>query len=148
MSKQLRGKPAASQRLTALAALLTAAAAVVLVLVGVARNVLVVVAAVLSLMLCVFAGWYVVSRRGTARVVAGVVMAAALALLIACLIFADVSILRVTLAGVLAAASVASAHYALRRTRGAPGLGSRHPPAAPARHPVLIMNMKSGGGKA
>jgi diacylglycerol kinase family enzyme len=65
------------------------------------------------------------------------------------LLFADVSILRVTLAGALSVLSVASARYALRRTSRAVGLAAQQLPAATAsRHPVLIMNLKSGGGKA
>jgi diacylglycerol kinase family enzyme len=77
--------------------------AVALVLLGVARNVLAVVGAGLSLLVCVASGWYVVSRHGRARLTAVAAMAVALALVVVALLVADVSILRVTLAGALAA---------------------------------------------
>ena len=149
MAEELPGRPSAVERLAALAALLSVAAAAVLVLAGVARNVLAVLVAALSLVLCVSAGWYVASRRGAARLAAGAITAGALALLIVSLIFADISILRLALAVALSVLSVASARYALRRTPGALNSAARRlPAAAAARHPVLIMNLKSGGGKA
>ena len=149
MGEELPGKPSAGERLAALAALACVAAAAVLVLAGVARNVTHVLVGALSLMLCVVAGWYVISRRGLVRLAAGVIMAAALAVLISSLIYADISILRVTLAAALSLLSVASARYALRRSPGALGSAARPRPAVTAaRHPVLIMNLKSGGGKA
>ena len=149
MGEAPAARPTAAERLAAAAALLCAAVAVALVLLGVARNVLAVVGAGLSLLVCVASGWYVVSRHGRVRLTAVAVMAAALALVVVALLAADVSILRVTLAGVLAALSVAAARYALRRTPRALGVASRQLPAAvAARHSVLIMNLKSGGGKA
>ena len=149
MGEELAGRPSAGERLAALAAIVCIAAAAVLVLAGVARNVAHVLVAALSLMLCVFAGWYVVSRRGLVRLAAGVIMAAALAAVISSLIYADISILRVTLAGALSVLSVASARHALRRSpRALDSTARRRPAATEARHPVLIMNPKSGGGKA
>jgi diacylglycerol kinase family enzyme len=149
------GRPSAGQRLAAVAALACLAAATVLVLVEVARNFLDLLIAALSLILCVIAAWYVISRRGPVRLAAAVIMAAALGLVITSLVFADIRIWRVVLAAALAAASVASARYALRRSPAALGsasaLGSgagRRQAVSAARHPVLIMNLKSGGGKA
>jgi diacylglycerol kinase family enzyme len=149
MPEQLTRKPSAAERLTAIVALLSAPAAVVLLLAGLARNVAAVLIAAVSLLICVFAGWYVVSRRGAVRLAAALVMASALALVAGSLVFADVSILRVTLAGVLCLLSVASARYALRQTPRALGpVSQRLPAGKAARHAVLIMNLKSGGGKA
>jgi diacylglycerol kinase family enzyme len=149
MGEELAGRPSAGDRLAALAAIVGIAAAAVLVLAGVARNVPHVLVAALSLMLCVFAGWYAVSRRGLVRLAAGAIMAGALALLISSLIYADISILRVTLAGALSVLSVASARLALRRSPRALDFAARRRPAVTAaRQPVLIMNPKSGGGKA
>jgi diacylglycerol kinase family enzyme len=143
------GRPSAMERLAALGALLCFAAAAVLILVGVARNLLAVVVAVVALLLCVGTGWYAVSRRGRARLAAGVGMAGALAVVIVALLAAHVSIVRLILAAVLAVLSVASARYALRRTPRALGRAAQRLPAAPApRQPVLILNLKSGGGKA
>jgi diacylglycerol kinase family enzyme len=65
------------------------------------------------------------------------------------LIYADINILRATLAAALALLSVPSARYALRRSPGAlNSAAKRRPAVTAARHPVLIMNLKSGGGKA
>lgn len=149
MPDAVPGRPTAAERLAALAALVFVAAAVVLVLVGVARNALAVVAAVLGLLVCVGGGWYAVSRRGMVRLAAEAVIVGALALVGFALAVADVNILRLTLAGILSLLSVASARYALRRTARALGTASQRLPAAAAsRYPVLIMNLKSGGGKA
>jgi diacylglycerol kinase family enzyme len=143
------GRPTAGRRLAALAALVCVAAAALLVLVEVARNFLALLGGGLGLVLCVFAAWYVISRRGAARLAAAVIMAAALALVIISLIYADIRIWRVALAAVLAAASVVSARYALRRSPGAlESAAGRRTAVTPARHPVLILNLKSGGGKA
>jgi diacylglycerol kinase family enzyme len=148
MGEERPGGPGAGQRLAALAALLCIAAAAVLVLAGVARNVLYVLVAALSLVLCVVAGWYAVSRRGPVRLAAGAIMAAALALVITSVIFADIRIWRVPIAAALSLLSVASARYALRRSPGAVDAAARRPAVTAARYPVLIMNLKSGGGKA
>jgi len=149
MGEDLPGRPSAGERLAALAALACVAAAAVLVLTEVARNLLAVLGAGLGLMLCIFAGWYVVSRRGAARLAAGLIMAAALALVVCSLLYAHISVLRLALAAALAVLSVAAARHALRRSRGAlDSAARRRPVAAAARHPVLIMNLKSGGGKA
>ncbi|MGD0701069.1 MAG: diacylglycerol kinase family protein [Trebonia sp.] len=148
MSEDRPGRPSAGQRLAALATLACLAAATVLLLAEVVRNFLPLLGAALSLILCVLAGWYVVSRRGAARLAAGVIMAAALGLAITSLLFAEIRIWRVAVAAVLAAASVVSARYALRRSPGALGTAAGRRAVTAARHPVLIMNLKSGGGKA
>jgi diacylglycerol kinase family enzyme len=99
--------------------------------------------------LCALAGWYAVSRRGLVRLAAAVIMAAAVALLVASVILAHISIARIALAAALSVVSVAAAEHALRRSPAAlDSAARRRLPAAAARHPVLIMNPKSGGGKA
>jgi diacylglycerol kinase family enzyme len=149
MAEERPDRPSAGQRLAALAALLCIAAAVALVLAGVARNIAYVAVAAVGLVLCVVASWYVVSRRGPVRLAAAAIMAAALALVIIMLLFADIRIWRAAVAAALSVLSVASARYALRRSPGALSSAARRRPAvAAARHPVLIMNLKSGGGKA
>jgi diacylglycerol kinase family enzyme len=148
MSEELAGRPAVSERLAAIGALLSLAAVAALVLAGVARNVLAVLFAALGLALCVFAGWYVVSRRGHVRLAAGTIMAVALALAIASFFFADINVLRLALAGVLSFLSVALARHALRRSTRALDSAARQRTVTAARQPVLIMNLKSGGGKA
>jgi diacylglycerol kinase family enzyme len=91
----------------------------------------------------------VASRRGPVRLAAGVVVAGALALLIGSLIAADISILRLILAIALSLLSLVTARHALRRSPSALDSAARRRPAATAaRHPVLIINLKSGDGKA
>ena len=149
MGEEMPGRPSAGERLSALGALVSVAAVAVLVLIEVALNILAVLAAGLGLMLCVVAGWYVVSRRAPVRLVAAAIMAAALGLVISSFFFAHFSILRVTLAGVLALLSVVLARHALRRSpRALDSAAKRRNAVTPARQPVLIMNPKSGGGKA
>jgi diacylglycerol kinase family enzyme len=149
MGKERPGRPSAAHRLAALAALACLAGATVLVLVEVARNFLDLLLAAIGLVLCVVASWYAVSRRGPVRLAACVIMAAALALAIISLLLADIRIWRVALAAALSLLSVASARYALRRSPGAlNSAAGRRPAVTAARHPVLIMNLKSGGGKA
>jgi diacylglycerol kinase family enzyme len=148
MGEELTGRPSAGERLSALGALVSVAAVAVLVLIEVALNIVAVLAAGLGLMLCVVAGWYVVSRRAPVRLVAAAIMAAALALVITSFFFAHFSILRVTLASVLALLSVVLARHALRRSPRALDSAARRHAVTAARQPVLIMNLKSGGGKA
>jgi diacylglycerol kinase family enzyme len=142
-------RPSPMARMAAVVALLTLVAAIGLILFGVVRHFLAVLAGLVALVVCVLAGWYVVSRRGVVRVTAVIVMLAAVAGLIASLILEDYHGLAVLGLIVVAAVSVASARYALRapaeRARVA---AMRATPVAPAGRPVLIMNLKSGGGKA
>jgi diacylglycerol kinase family enzyme len=101
----------------------------------------------LGVALAVTGGWYAVVNRGVVRRVA--VLGAVVGLLVALvgLLAAGTDLWALALAGLFMALSVISAQYATRRrTRSvmAADLAEPHPPA---RHPVLIMNRKSGGGK-
>ena len=143
------GRPRAGERLAALAAIVCLAASVLLVLAGVARNVTHVLVAALGLVLCVLAGLVRDIAPGTRPAGRGRDHGSALALLVSSLIYADISIWRLTLAAVLSLLSVASARYALRRSPAALNSAAKQRNAVTAaRHPVLIMNLKSGGGKA
>jgi diacylglycerol kinase family enzyme len=141
--------PAAGERAAALAALVTVLAAVVLVLIGIISHVASVVLATIALLISVTGCWYAVSRRGVVRIVSAAVTVAALAALIVGIFLADIAIWRVLVIIALSALSVWSARYALhrsvRRLRADQALAAV---AARPRHPVLIMNPKSGGGKA
>jgi diacylglycerol kinase family enzyme len=144
-----RRRRPASQRGAAAVSLLALAAAAALLLVGVVVHIAAVLAAVASLLIGVTAGWYVVSRRGVVRAVGLVVVVAAVGGLAASLVFAGLRVIAVI--GVIAAAavSVVSARRALRAPAVEPhGAGSPLRAAARAGRPVLIMNVKSGGGKA
>jgi diacylglycerol kinase family enzyme len=142
-------RPTLGERAAALAALLALAAAVLLLLVGVTLHYLAVVLTLVGAGVFVTAGWYAVSRRGVVRAASLVTMIAAVGMLGAGLVLENIGLLHIILLVVAAAASVVSARYALRRTgRQLHGRAEHLPRAGPARHPVLIMNLKSGGGKA
>jgi len=129
--------------------LLTVAAAAALTLIGVVLNFIALLIAIAGLLVCVTAGWYAVSRRGAVRVIGLIVVVAALAALITGLVLDNFSVVRMLLVIAVAAVSVLLARYALRTSRGRlHAFTERLTPAPRARHPVLIMNLKSGGGKA
>jgi diacylglycerol kinase family enzyme len=132
-----------------MAALTALLVAVVFLLVGIVVHVAAVILALVTLLVCSTSGWYVVSRRGVVRVFAAIVVLIAAAAFGTGLFFADISVWRAALVVVLGVASVLAARYALRRTRRQLLARSAHlgRAARPAR-PVLIMNPKSGGGKA
>ena len=149
VSAHQRATPTAGERVAALAALVTELAAVGLVLVGIVAHLIPIIAAAVGLLVCVIGCWYVVSRRGLVRVVSAIVAAAFLAAVIASLVFADISLWRLALVIVLSAASVGLARHALRRDAQAVRAGvAQQVSAARPDYPVLIMNPKSGGGKA
>jgi diacylglycerol kinase family enzyme len=103
----------------------------------------VVLISVVPLGVAVVAAWYILSRRGLARAIAAVV--AAFAVLVFAVVVVASESMRVLVTGlVLGAVSVGATSYALRLTEvaSAAELGLN------ARHPVLLMNLKSGGGKA
>ena len=149
MPEDTARRPTLGERVAALVALLALAAAVLLLLVGVVLHYLAVALTLVGAGVFVTAGWYAVSRRGVVRAVSLVTMIAAVGMLGAGLVLENIGLLRVILIVVVAAASVVSARYALRKTRRQLHARPEHlTRAGAARHPVLIMNLKSGGGKA
>jgi diacylglycerol kinase family enzyme len=142
-------KPAVAERASAGLALVALAATILALLVGAVLNWTGTLLALAGVLIGVTAGWYAVSRRGAARGIALVLVAVAVALLVWGLLAADFRLLNVVLTVALALISVGSARVALRRRPRVPWHPHAHGKAAPAaRHPVLIMNLKSGGGKA
>ncbi|MBV8561364.1 MAG: diacylglycerol kinase, partial [Acidimicrobiia bacterium] len=139
----------ARERAAALVALASVAGAVVLV--GIAavsnwRGLLLTLAGVLAV---VVAGWYAVSRRGATRTIALLAALAGVALFVAGFVIANLSLVRVIAVVVLGGLSVAAARVALGRSPRALHARTRsRTTVPPGRHPVLIMNPKSGGGKA
>jgi diacylglycerol kinase family enzyme len=136
-------------RVLAAVSLLAAASAVLLVVVAALDNSRGLVVALLGEVVLIGAGWTAVSRRGTPRAIALLVAAGGLALLLASIGIADVVWWRALGAAVLCMVSVAAARLALHtgidELRAAPTPGNPVPAAV---HPVLLMNPKSGGGKA
>jgi diacylglycerol kinase family enzyme len=125
--------------------LLTVLVAAGLLLIGVVVHIAAVLVALACLLICVTAGWYVVSRRGVIRAADLAVMAVAVAGLAASLVFADLNLLALLAVIAASVVSVASARHALRTPPRHHYLAAR--PGRAVR-PVLIMNLKSGGGKA
>ena len=129
--------------------LLAAASAALVVVVAALDNSRGLVVALLGAAILIGAGWTAVSRRGARRTIALLVAAGGLALLLASIGIADVVWWRALGAAVLCMVSVAAArsamHTGIDELRAAPTPGVPVPAAA---HPVLLMNPKSGGGKA
>ena len=124
-------------------------AAVVVLLAGAVHNAGSVLLALGGLLVAVTAGWYVVSRRGLARWVAAGFLAVSAVPLIWGILIADLRPVRVILTIAFGAASIGCARVALGRTGRVRQEVMRALPAAPRpAHPVLIINRKSGGGKA
>ena len=142
-------RPTVGQRLSALGALGSLVVSAGLALIGIALHLLAILIVTAGLLICVTSSWYVVSRRGARRIIALCVAAAALAGMIAGLVFAHIFWLLLLAIVALAALSVALARHALHRT--VRDLRSKSVKAHRAQRPeqaVLIMNPKSGGGKA
>ena len=137
------------RRVAAWLALVSLVAAVGLLVAGAVLNWAWVALALVALLAAVVAGWYVVSRRGAVRWLALAIVAVAAVLLIVSLVAADLRWPWVLVACLIAAASVGLARVALHRTtkamRAAAGAA---PVAGPPARAVLIINPKSGGGKA
>ena len=171
-------RPTVSERLCAVIALLFVAVAAIAVALHIVVRFGAVLLALVGLLGCVTACWYAVSRRGAVRVAALVTAVLALAALVAGLVLAVIKIWLLAAVVALAIGSVLAARYALRRTpkalrsrqhaalrheadESAADESAAHESAAqtyPAhthaaresggRRAVLIMNLKSGGGKA
>jgi diacylglycerol kinase family enzyme len=140
--------PTFAERASAWLALITLAGTVAALLTGAVLNWAGTLLALAGILIGVTAGWYAVSRRGAVRGIALAFVAVAVALLVWGLLASDYRLLLVGLIVLLGLISIGCARVALRRTREA-----EHAPvhlhAAPRpEHPVLIMNLKSGGGKA
>jgi diacylglycerol kinase family enzyme len=124
----------------AVVALLALAAALVYVAVAASRSWQVVLLCLAALTVAMFALWFVVSRRGTSRVVAAVVAAVALVLFVVIvLVSVDLTVLLVAVA--LIVVSTVAARLALHVPT------PRLTPAALPERPVLFLNPRSGGGK-
>ena len=142
-------RPAPARRLAAVAALALTAAAVVVGAVGVMGDVGRVVAVPLLLLVTTATAWTAVTRRGMIRVAASVGAAAMLVLLAAVVLTAEAQGLGLVVMVALLAGSAWLTRYALRRDPAAlKALAVPGTPVGPARQGVLILNLRSGGGKA
>ncbi|MFE0581866.1 diacylglycerol/lipid kinase family protein [Streptomyces sp. NPDC058874] len=136
------GAPARARLFALLALLCALGAGVALVAVG--GGLVVVVVGAAGAALTAVGTWWVVAHRGPVRLAGGVLaVAAPVAVLV---IYARADLWPTVLAAiVLWVAAVACARTALHAAR--PPAGMRAVAAERPRHPVLIMNPKSGGGK-
>ena len=142
-------RPTVGERASAAAALVALIGAAGCALVGIALHLLAILAVTAGLLICVTGCWYAVSRRGLLRMISLLVVAAALGGTIAGLFFAHIHWPLLLLIAVLSVVSVVTARHALRRTDQALRADTaRLARARRPEHPVLIMNPKSGGGKA
>lgn len=141
-------KPTALERLAAATAVVALGLAMVILVLLALENLGVILIASIGLAIAVVGAWYSLSHRGTVRVVALVLVVAGLGLVVAAIFGNDEFKLWawVAVAG-SAALSVGAAGYALRASKRDASV--EETPAVPEpRHPVLLMNPKSGGGKA
>ena len=139
-----RNAPSLGRRVAAAVALLALVAAVVMTVAAFLRDPIRLVAALVLVVVAVMAGWTALVRRGTWRVAAGAVVLVAVVVLVVLLVAG--SLLRMAALVVLLMLSVAAARVALGRDLAQPP-GDIHR-VGPAKHGVLLMNPRSGGGKA
>ena len=143
------GSPAGSERASAALALASLAAALLALALNLVLRVGAFALALAGLLFCVTACWYVVSRRGVMRVLSVVAALIGLAALVTGLVLAVISVWVVVAVAGLALISVLSARYALRRTpKALRSSGDGAARRTRGQKNVLIMNLRSGGGKA
>jgi diacylglycerol kinase family enzyme len=130
-----------------LAALLCAVGAIVAIVVALWNNWAPLLGAAVLVFVALAAAWYVVTRRGAVRLVAALVAVAALVVALATLL-RNHSLGDIAIAVVLVVAFGLLARAALRADPVIAAEPVRGTPVGAARHPVLIMNPWSGGGKA
>jgi diacylglycerol kinase family enzyme len=136
-------------RIFAAIALASLLGAVVVIVVGGIANLGTVVLLVVGLVVAVIGGWDSLMRRGTTRLVGFLLLVVGVGLLVTGLVIADFSLLRTITVLVLGLVSVASARTALGRGMPVARPEESHGMEGDTwQHPVLIMNLKSGGGKA
>lgn len=152
-------RPSLPERAGAVVSIVCLAVALLVLAVNAALRIGAVVLALAGLLACVTACWYVVARRGIVRVLAAIAALLALGAFIAGVVLTIINGWIVLAVVVLALISVLSARYALGRTPKAIRSAGRSARAKEAKakakaagldgsSPVLIMNLKSGGGKA
>jgi diacylglycerol kinase family enzyme len=143
-------RPSILQRLAAVAVIALLAFVLVTSVLSVIDDVRRLVLSVPLLLIIVFAAWYTLTRTGARRLIGTAACVAAVVGIVGLVILDDnearLSLLARLVCVVLA---VALARYALgRATRELKRLRTPGVPVAAATHGVLIMNLKSGGGKA
>jgi len=121
-----------------------AAAVLVLLLSGALTSITALLLGTAGVAVACAAAWWFVAHRGILRWLAALVLLASPAFVIAKYVIAGL-LWEVMLSVALVLAATAAGRAALSGSRGP--AGPREYPAAPLRHPFLIMNPRSGGGK-
>ncbi len=147
MSSSNRRKPDAPHRIAAVVALVSLVLALLAVLAFTLGDLVSLAVAMLGVGLAVTGGWYAVVNRGTVRWVAAGAAVVGVLVALGGLLAAGSDLRALILAGALVALSVLSARFATDRGRTSVAAADLGAPRPPARHPVLILNRKSGGGK-
>ncbi|HJR97076.1 MAG TPA: diacylglycerol kinase family protein [Actinomycetota bacterium] len=140
-------RPTPVRRLAALISMAALVASVVVVASLALSNIVDIVIASLGLSIAIGGAWYSLSHRGTVRLLASAAVLAGLAIVVGMFVVGEVRLWPWLAVAVAAAISVGSAGFALREPQHDAPLADE-PPAPRARRPVLLMNPKSGGGKA
>jgi diacylglycerol kinase family enzyme len=135
------------RRLAALVAIVALVASVVLVATLALSNVVNIVVASVGIAVAIAGAWYSLSHRGGVRLVALAVVVAGIAVVVAVFVVGDAQVWPWVAVGAVAAISVGGAGIALREPHHDAPFADL-PPAPKPRHAVLLMNPKSGGGKA
>ncbi len=143
-------KPRGRRRLAALAAILIIVAVLVTTVLAILDRPLDVLVQLVVLAVAFLAVWEALTRKGAVRVVWVVVAAAAAVAVVAIQIAGgDGYVLSLLVRLVLLGVALVLARYALTRdVRSLKALETPGKPVPAAQHGVLIMNLKSGGGKA
>ena len=142
-------KPKSSERVSAFVALASLAGAVVVLVIGSIINAGAIVMILVGLIVAIIGAWDSLTRRGVIRFVAAALVLVGLGLVAGGFAWADLSVGRIVSVVALALLSVGAARFALGKdNRRLQSTIASHQGAAPANRPVLIMNLKSGGGKA
>ena len=142
-------RPTFTERIAGLTALASLAGAVAVLFVGGVLNFGPTVVMLIGLLVAIVGSWDSLTRRGAVRLVAAASGLVGVGLLVGGFVWADLSVARTVSIVALALLSVITARFALGkvvwRRRSMSDAPSGTPPAT---RPVLIMNLKSGGGKA
>jgi diacylglycerol kinase family enzyme len=145
----MNGRPTVLERLAAAAALAALGGAILVFVVGAAANWQALAVVVAGALLAVVAGWSVLSTNGAKRAAAAIATVAGLTTALAGILATDLGIATLAPVAVLGGASIAAGQVALgRSTTVLRRIARDRTPAAPAGHPVLLINPWSGGGRA
>jgi diacylglycerol kinase family enzyme len=139
--------PSARRRVAALLAIVAYAATIVAALIALYDDLAVFLFAIVSFVAAAVAGWFMITRTGAARVIA---MVCAIVLVVAPVValVLNGTLIEILIVVALAVVATLLAQYALAYDKAA--LRDALPPGElmpRPRHPVLIMNPRSGGGK-